>query len=183
MSEYTSIHCDNCGGPLNVAGTSAGTSDCVTCPHCASSLTVRRTANAICTRKIDEVSGQVQRAESAVSQLQRRLDVDRLDRDWEVTCRRWWGYWKPADGLAERGPMLYAVIVMAIGLACICAVLSGSVGVAFGIGLFCLTTVLILVPGMTLHAGYRAALDTYVRRRKKLMRNAMPTADSCGGQP
>jgi len=68
-----SVACNNCGAPLQVPEEA----NYVTCVHCSTQLSVKRTGNARFTEAIDDLREQVEK-------LTRQNELEALDREWAL---------------------------------------------------------------------------------------------------
>lgn len=74
------LTCNCCGAPIEVPSLT----NFVTCNHCSTQLTVKRTENATFTQKLDQLSEKTEQLSAQVAQLSSHSDLAALDREWEL---------------------------------------------------------------------------------------------------
>ncbi|MEO1999339.1 MAG: hypothetical protein ABGZ17_29190 [Planctomycetaceae bacterium] len=170
MLSYTAVHCDNCGSPLDVPQSSSF----VSCQHCGSGLAIHRTDTVVYTEQIEKLSRQTKQVENDVTQLQRRLDLEKVDREWDTERRRL-GRFLGDPGVPEdpaSDPDVTAIVVFCgcvfcLGIFLFCV---GRTGLdVLGALAFISVSVFVIVSSMGVAHNYRRARDSYLQRRANLL--------------
>jgi len=171
MVKYRSIHCDNCGGPLDVPDSAR----LVTCQHCGSGLTVHREETVVYTATIQQLSRQTSEVRDTVKRLHCRLDTERLDRVWEVERHRLM-HTPPKDPLGTPGRAGYIAAAPVFGVLTWMGMATlGQHGDRSLVLIFCvlfslMAVALVLVTGSMQHEDYCRALESHKRRRAGISR-------------
>src|ERR1051326_9391473 len=90
----------------------------LTCNYCGSQLQVHREGGAVYTQVLADIDSRTQRIEQDVEQLRRNMDLEQLDREWEM--RRQTLLVRNKDGSSDVpsaiGGVIGAVIAVAFGI-------------------------------------------------------------------
>jgi DNA-directed RNA polymerase subunit RPC12/RpoP len=112
--EITSVNCNNCGAPLEVA---PGT-NFVTCQHCGSRLAVKRTGSSAYTELLEKLDQKTDVMAEQLAELVRQNEVERIDREWEQERQQYMISGK--DGHKHEpnavGGVVMAVVMSGFGL-------------------------------------------------------------------
>ena len=80
------VHCNHCGGPLEVQDTTRF----VTCSFCGCGLELFRSGNALYTEVLAAIEQRTRSIAEDVQAIRRQSAVDQLDREWQLRrAARW----------------------------------------------------------------------------------------------
>ncbi len=163
--QVESVSCNNCGAPLEV-GIST---HYVTCGHCGSRLTIKRTGSSAFTETLEKLDQKADVMAEQLAELRYNAELERIDREWEqerqtfLTTDKRGNKHEPSTA----GGIIGAIILIAFGL--FFAITSGTMGapalfpcagVAFsGFGVF------LMIAGPKRAGEFQRAKASYQRRR------------------
>lgn len=167
--ELTSVNCNNCGAPLEVA---AGT-NFVTCGHCGSRLAVKRTGSSAYTELLEKLDQKTDAMAEQLAEIVRQNELERIDREWEREQQRYMITTKHGARHEPNavGGMVMAVVMAVFGVFWIGFTASmGAPGFfpAFGV-IFIIVAIGSGVWQMNKASEYEAAKTAYQRRRRRAM--------------
>ena len=177
--DLTKLACNCCGAGLEVSDTT----NFVTCHHCGSQLTVRRTKNSTFTEQLDRLERKTDQLSEQVESLAANSALEALDREWELEREHFMieskkgGRHLPTKGAAVGGGIGIAVFgtlwtALAIGMTS-AAPSFGPFAIArvvfplFGIG-FVIFGVFSSISAYQKAEQYEQARRRYLQRRREL---------------
>ncbi|MEK0449756.1 MAG: hypothetical protein RL088_2024 [Verrucomicrobiota bacterium] len=108
------LRCNECGAPLEVAEGARY----VTCTHCNSQLSIQRTASAVFTEKLDQISAKTDAIAGNLDIIRIQNDIEMLDREWAAERETYLMAGK--NGVKyepSTGSMITGILVACFGLA------------------------------------------------------------------
>lgn len=154
------ITCNNCGAPLEVPDTA----NYVKCSHCHSQLVIRRTATAVFTEQLQQISRKQDQLSEQMTELIRQNQLAALERRWDRDKEQFMVTDKRGNRSEPNAAVALVMggIVAAFGV--FWTVTAASMGAPGFFPLFGLMFVAVAVWGMTV--GYRKAGEYQSARRR-----------------
>ena len=170
----TAVHCDNCGSPLDVPPSASF----VSCRYCGSGLAIQRTDTGVYTEQSEKLSCETEQSENDATQVQRRPDLEKLDREWNTKRQSFQVDFVDSKNPASdatatdyvgaggaAGALAIMFFLAAAGAAESSAAMVG-IFLGFFLSLFCFA---ILWQGFAAVDSYHNARDSYLKRRAHLL--------------
>ncbi len=166
-----SLRCNNCGANLDLNPKIKF----FKCAHCGSTLTIKKSGNAIYTEVINEIKNNTEILidNSNVDAIEK--EIARLDREWMIERDKYKIKTKYSSELPNDNTEIQSIGIMVVGLAFMVFWLNQVSGIGGNSGFFTLfgfiaigTLIYKTVTNLSTANSYRKAEDAYVNRRKRL---------------
>lgn len=170
------LSCNACGAPLEIPASA----NFVTCKHCSTQLSVRRTEDVSYTEQINRLADRTDELSEQVQNLTIQNEIAALDRDWESTRQRFMIANK--EGVrrvpTQAGAIVSGVAACIFGVIWLVVTSNISAGGGFGgpVGLLPVAGVVLICFGVGASAvawnkaiAYQRAEERYKRRRRELL--------------
>ncbi len=171
--QIQSLSCSHCGAPLDVP---AGTSY-LTCAHCGSRLKVNRTASALFTEVMEEISGHTEAMVSHLEMIRLQNELERIDREWQIEREKHLTHDNngarsvPSSG-SGIASVIGGIVAAAFGIFWIGAASSMSAPPFMVLGgvVFVIAALASGVSGAVKASDYQKAEEDYQKRRAEILR-------------